>query len=202
MSARDPLGCGKARPTHWLGRLLSRKSKRYSKNRLVATAFSTEVWYNPGNFFIAMRVIKAEGQPMKVLTWWTAAFISGSLSLAGDIDPKVLKLIGPDVPAVFGMDVERYRDSPLQAGLSLATTPSERNSSPDDGGRLRPSGWQATPHSFDRYPTAVGDGRQPAFSPGWIPLPPFPAIPPVCKRRSRSGAARSGPARSPAGSAA
>jgi hypothetical protein len=48
---------------------------------------------------------------------------AGSL-IAADLDPKVLKLVGPDARIIMGTDVQRYSESPLQAMFpaSLART--------------------------------------------------------------------------------
>jgi hypothetical protein len=51
---------------------------------------------------------------MRLLTNLAIAFLSTHLLLAGELNQKILKLIGPDARIVTGMDVERYRDSPLQ----------------------------------------------------------------------------------------
>jgi len=50
-----------------------------------------------------------------VIAMWTAVLI------ASDLDPKLLRLIGPDTKAIYGIDVARYRHSMLAELFPMST---------------------------------------------------------------------------------
>src|SRR6266550_733464 len=49
------------------------------------------------------------------MAMWTAVL------MASDLDPKLLRLIGPDTRAIYGVDVERYRQSKLDSFFPMST---------------------------------------------------------------------------------
>src|SRR6266850_6390455 len=49
------------------------------------------------------------------MAMWTAVLI------ASDLDPKLLRLIGPDTKAIYGIDVARYRHSMLAELFPMST---------------------------------------------------------------------------------
>jgi len=61
---------------------------------------------------------------MRMLANLGMALLAGNLPLAGaELNARVLKLIGPDAQAVFGADVERYHESPLERLFPLVGYP-------------------------------------------------------------------------------